>query len=499
MSGAQTDARLVMQDVAKSFGPVRALDSVALTARAGEVHALIGENGAGKSTLMKILSGAYRPDAGAMFLDGQPYEPRDPREARRSGVAMIYQELAIAPHLTVEANVMLGGERTVGGLIRHREHRRRVAEALELLGHAEISPDAVAGRLPLPARQLIEVARALVSDARVVVFDEPTAVLGEADVARLFTVIERLRSRGLAVLYISHFLEEVRQVAQSYTVLRDGRTAATGRMSDAAVGDLVAAMLGRPLGEMFPRTPHSPGPPILELTGLAGQHQPRGVNLVVHRGEILGVAGLVGAGRTETLRVLFGLDRQTQGMVVLRGAAGGWGDPPRRIAQGFGMLSEDRQGEGLAVRRSIEENLTLSAVSRHSRLGWIRLRSCWDATRRWTEALQIRSRDPGQPVEALSGGNQQKVALGRLLEQNAEIILLDEPTRGIDVGSKVEIYRLMGELAARGKTILMVSSYLPELLGVCDRIAVMRRGVVVEVRPADQWTEHALLQAATGG
>jgi ribose transport system ATP-binding protein len=499
MSDARPAPLLVMRDVAKSFGAARALDGVSLEAAAGEVHALVGENGAGKSTLMKVLSGAHRPDAGTMSLGGQPYAPRDPREARRRGVAMIYQELAIAPHLTVEANVMLGRERTTAGLVRRREHRRRAREALAMLSHAEIAPEAVAGRLPLAAQQLVEVARALVSDARVIVLDEPTAVLGESDAARLFAVIDRLRERGLAILYISHFLEEVRRVAQAYTVLRDGRTVATGRMADATTSGLVGAMLGRPLGEMFPKVPHEPGAPALTATGLAGERLPRRVDLEARRGEILGIAGLVGAGRTETLRVLFGLDAQRAGRVRVLDRDAGRAAPHRRIAQGLGLLSEDRKGEGLAIRRGVDDNLTLSSLRKYGRWGWLDLRARRAATEAWMRRLNIRARDAAVPVASLSGGNQQKVAIGRLLDQDAEVLLLDEPTRGVDVGSKVEIYRLMGELAARGKAVVMVSSYLPELLGVCDRIAAMRRGVLAEVRPASEWTEHALLEAAAVG
>lgn len=490
---------LTMRDVAKSFGPIRALAGVSIDLFAGEVHALVGENGAGKSTLMKVLSGAHHPDSGAMMLDGEPYLPSGPREARRLGVAMIYQELTIAPHLTVEANVMLGRERTAFGLLRKREHRGIVSEALALLGHPDIRPSTIAGRLSVGAQQLVEVARALVSEARVIVFDEPTSSLTERDAKRLFEVIDRLKRRGLAVVYISHFLEEVQRLADRYTVLRDGRSVVTGPMEGTELSAIIAAMVGRDLTEMFPRVPHRPDGPVLELSGIAGRPLPRRADLVLRRGEILGIAGLVGAGRTELLRAVFGLDPVKSGRVKIGGALNLGESPRDRIEQGLGLLSEDRKGEGLALGQSIEDNLTYSALDRYARLGWLDRRRRRSAAMGWMERLRVRAGGPGQAVGALSGGNQQKVALGRLLHQEADVLLLDEPTRGIDVGSKAEIYRMIGELAAQGKAILMVSSYLPELLGVCDRIAVMSRGILSEPRPVADWTEHEIMRVATGG
>jgi ribose transport system ATP-binding protein len=489
---------LAMRGVSKVFGANRALDGVSLALGAGEVHALIGENGAGKSTLMKILSGALRPDSGSMTLAGVPYAPSGPRGARDLGVAMIYQELTLAPHLTVEANVMLGRERTTIGLVRRREHRRLVAQALGLLEHPDIRPEAVAGTLSVGAQQLVEVARALVSDARVIVFDEPTSSLTERDAERLFEVIDRLRARGLAIVYISHFLEEVRRVAQRYTILRDGRAAASGSMAETPPATIIAQMVGRELIEMFPRVPHEPGEVVLDLGELAGRDLPRRADLQLQRGEVLGIAGLVGAGRTELLRAVFGLAPVRSGRVRVKGLEATCATPARRIAQGLGLLSEDRKGEGLALGRSIEDNLTYSALGRYARLGWLDLRRRRAQATRWMGALRVRAAEPAQAVGALSGGNQQKVALARLLHQEADVLLLDEPTRGIDVGSKAEIYRLIGELAAQGKAVVMVSSYLPELMGVCDRLAVMIRGVLSPARPVADWTEHSVMEMATG-
>ena len=490
---------LDMRGVVKAFGPNRALDGVSLGLRAGEVHALVGENGAGKSTLMKVLSGAHRPDSGSMALAGQPYAPRGPREARALGVAMIYQELTIAPHLSVEANVMLGRERTRLGIVRRGEHRHLVREALGLLEHPDIRPDAIAGTLSVGARQLVEVARALVSDARVIVFDEPTSSLTDRDSERLFEVIGRLRDRGLAIVYISHFLEEVRRVADRYTVLRDGRTVASGLMAGTELTTIIAQMVGRELADLFPRVEHDPGDPVLELHDLAGRVLPKNAGLVLRRGEVLGIAGLVGAGRTELLRAVFGLDAVRSGRVVVKGLERSRATPRRRIAEGIGLLSEDRKGEGLALGRSIADNLTYSGLRSYSRLGWLDLRRRRAEAIRWMKALRVRAAGPEQRIGDLSGGNQQKVALARLLHQRADVLLLDEPTRGIDVGSKAEVYRLIGELAADGKAVLMVSSYLPELFGVCDRLAVMSRGVLSPARPIGEWTEHGVMEVATGG
>jgi ribose transport system ATP-binding protein len=491
---------LTMTDVAKSFGMSRALDGVSLVLNAGEVHALIGENGAGKSTLMKVLSGAYRPDSGEMSLDGLRYAPRGPREALNRGVAMIYQELAIAPHLSVEANVMLGLERTRRGLVDRREHRRIVSEAMATLEHPEIRPERIAGRLSVGDQQIVEVARALVSNARVMVFDEPTSSLTERDSARLFAVIDRLRAKGLAIVYISHFLEEVKRVADRYTVLRDGRSVASGPMAETDLTAIIRAMVGREITELYPRIERAPGEVVLDLAGVSGRTLPRRADLKVRRGEVFGIAGLVGAGRTELLKAIFGLEPVREGRVLVKGVGvRKHGGPRERIGLGLGLLSEDRKAEGLALGRSIEDNMTYSASGRHSRWGWLNLKSRRSEVARWMEAIRVKARSPGQAVEKLSGGNQQKVAMGRLLYQEADILLLDEPTKGIDVGSKAEIYRLIGSLASRGMAVVIVSSYLPELMGICDRLAVMARGVLSPARAVSEWTEHAVMSVATGG
>ncbi len=486
---------LRMREICKRFGATRALDGVSFELHAGEVMALIGENGAGKSTLMKILSGALDPDTGTMQIAGRPYAPGNPHEARNTGVAMIYQELNLAPDLSVEDNIMLGQEAGRFGLLRRSEQRPRVRKALQLLGHSELSPETPVHRLSVGAQQLVEIARALVMDVCLIVFDEPTSSLARHDVERLFEVIRKLRQSGIGVIYISHFLEEVREICDRLTVLRDGRSVGSSRLEDVCESDIVAMMVGRNVEELFPTVPHTLGDVLLVLNGLSGEKLPRDVTLDVRRGEILGIAGLVGAGRTELLRCIFGLDSVVTGRVQVGGFVARC-SPSAAIATGMGFVSEDRKGEGLAQIRSIADNVSYSRLRPYSRFGILNLRRRDESVRVWMDRLQIKSRSPRQPAMELSGGNQQKVALARVLHQDADLLLLDEPTRGIDVGTKAEIYRLMGQAAAQGKAVIFVSSYFTELLSVCDRVAVMARGRLREIRPADEWNEQTILHRA---
>ncbi len=494
--------RLRVAEVHKSFGETVALADVGLTVARGEVHAVVGENGAGKSTLMKVISGAIPPAAGRMWLDGASYRPRSPAEGRRAGVAMIYQELSLAPHLSVAENIMLGVEPAAGPFLRRGELQRRATAALREVGHAEIPAERRVADLSAAQRQIVEIARSQALGARLLVLDEPTSSLGAADVQRLFSLIRRLAAAGCSILYISHALEEVLEISDRITVMRDGRVVETLLTAAATPAKLARLMVGRELDEIYPRSPRACGEPLLELRDLAGAGLPRSATLTVCRGEVVGIAGLLGAGRTELLRAIFGL-APVRGGKIRVAARGGTADPPRRWAQGVGMLSEDRAGEGLALRLDVEQNVMLPGLRRLGALGLLapgRLRR--RAAARAAE-LSIRCAGVNQPVAALSGGNQQKVALARLLDADADLLLLDEPTRGVDVGAKAQIYRLIDALAtgtggARPRAVLMVSSYLPELLGVCDRIAVMRRGRLGEARHVAEWTEHTLMLAATG-
>ena len=490
---------LAMRGLTKRFGATCALDGVDLTLGPGEVHALLGENGAGKSTLVKILSGALRPDRGEMRLDGRPYRPSDPLAGRRRGISMIYQELTLAPHLTVEENVMLGREERTAGVLRRSAGRRKIRETLSFLRHPEIDLDTPVRRLSVGARQIVEISRAIMDRARILVMDEPTSSLTREDTERLFQVIRRLRGEGVSIIYISHFLEEVQEVADSYTVLRDGRVAGTGPMAGTTQEALIQLMVGRPVTEFFPRLERRPGNPALTLDGLKGVGMSEPVSLDVRSGEILGLAGLIGAGRTETLRTIFGLDDPESGSLAVAGRPAGHPRPWARIGLGLGLLSEDRQGEGLALNRSLTDNITLSRLRPYRRRGFLSVRGRAKAAAGWMDALRIKARDASQPASGLSGGNQQKVALARLLHQEASVLLLDEPTRGIDVLSKAQIYEWMGRLAAEGKALLFVSSYFPELLRVCDRVAAFHRGRIVETRSAGDWTEEALMAASMTG
>lgn len=462
--------RLVARGVRKAFGPTLAVDGVDFSVAAGEVRALVGENGAGKSTLVNVLSGVFLADAGSILLDGEPYEPASPKDARDRGVVMVHQELALAPHLTVADNLFLGIEPTRRGLLQRAAMRERAARALAELERDDISPDARIDSLSIAARQIVEIARALILDARVLILDEPTSSLSQPDVEKLFRLIARLKQRGLAIVYISHFLEEVWEVAETFTVLRDGRSVDEGRIANATVPGIVRSMVGRDIEDLFPRSRRTQGELLVELKAVSGVSLPLSASLTLHRGEVLGIAGLMGAGRTEMVRAVFGLDAVKDGDIRV-GVYEGPASPRRRLAQGMGLLSEDRQGEGLATSRSIAENLTLSRLP-----GWIQPARIDQSAQQWIDKLSIACRGPRQKVSDLSGGNQQKVALGRLLYHELDVLLLDEPTRGVDVGSKAQIYQLVDELAMNGKAVLLISSYLPELLGMADRVAVMSRG-----------------------
>jgi ribose transport system ATP-binding protein len=484
--------RLRMEGIRKSFGATVALAGVDLEVSSGEVLALVGENGAGKSTLMKVLSGAHHPDAGTMWLGGKPYHPRNPLDARRSGVAMIYQELSLAPHLSVMENILLGMEPSSFSVVKWGKVRELASEALSAIGRSDIPLDIPVARLSIAEQQLVEIARAVAVGCDVLVLDEPTSSLTQRDIELLFGLVRRLKEQNHAIVYISHFLEEVKTISDRFTVLRDGQSVGGGVTADASVGQIIALMVGRTVEDLYPRSRRVPGEIILDVEQLAARDKPNYASVQVRRGEVVGIAGLVGAGRTELLQALFGLREVRSGKVRVA-AFSGAASPAERWKEGVGMVSEDRKTEGLAIELSIADNLTLSNLPL-----LVNPAAQNASSAKWIKELAIRSQGPIDLVSSLSGGNQQKVAIARLLHHGVDLLLLDEPTRGIDVGSKAQIYHLIDELACEGKAVLLVSSYLPELMGICDRIAVMCKGRLGEAKPVSEVSEHQIMVEATG-
>ena len=495
------DVLLHMSGIHKRFDAVVALQNVNLSVRAATVHALIGENGAGKSTLMKILSGSLKPDSGSMVIDGLPYSPDGPKQARQLGVSMIYQELTLAPHLTVEENITLGVEKQKFGVVKHQWHK--TADVLAMLGHANINLKEKVKNLGIGQQQLVETARSLLLQSRIIIMDEPTSSLTRDDTQNLFVAINRLKKQGITIIYISHFLEEIQEIADDYTVLRDGNSIASGSIHESSISQIVTHMVGRSLDQMFPRTAHQIGDVVFSARSI---HNPPRVNKVsfeLRSGEILGIAGLIGAGRTEVLRTIFGLDAAKSGEITIQSVKanlGGRHAPENALKSGISMLSENRKDEGLAPSLPIRNNISFSSLDKFSdAIGRLKIKNETKSVKKFADRVSIKYKNLLDPVASLSGGNQQKVAMARVLLDGSNILLLDEPTRGIDVLSKVEVYKLIGELAAQNFSIVMVSSYLPELFGICDSLAVMYRGQLSPVRPVSEWTEELVMSWATTG
>lgn len=488
-------------DVTKTFGTVCALNRVTFESSSGEVVALLGENGSGKSTLAKIIAGVLQPDSGSVEIDGRIFRPSGPHEASSVGVALIHQELALAPHLTVAENISLGLESTWHGLL-DRKRQRAVAEhVLTQLDATHIPVDHKAGTLPISSQQLVEIARGLASGARLIIFDEPTASLSTKDATRLIQIIRELRMEGIGVIYISHNLAEALSVADRVVVVRDGYAVADMPAAEATTEQLVMLMVNREVTEFYPRNPRTQGEPILSLDDLAGIRKPVSANLVLFRGEILGIYGLVGSGRTELLRCIFGLDPVNSGRIRIGVHVGAF-SPAHAWAIGMGFLSEDRKNEGLALDLSVACNMTLNSMRTFATYGWLNREKLGAAAQRFIKSLRIRCSGPEAPVATLSGGNQQKVALARLLQKDVDVLLLDEPTKGIDIAAKTEIYDILDRLVApadgrKAKAVVFVSSYLPELFGVCDRIAVMNRGYLGSARLVSNTAAEVVFAEAT--
>ena len=489
---------LSLKNIHKSFGPTVALDGVDLELREGEVHAVIGENGAGKSTLMNIIAGSLQPDKGTMELDGRAYAPANPLDARIHGLSLIHQELSLCPHLSVAENVMMGIESSRFGVLDREKLHARTTEVLQTFHHADIRPDRRVGDLSVAARQIVEISRAIAARARIILMDEPTSSLQREDVAHLFALIRKLSAEKISVVYISHFLEEVRQIADRFTVLRDGRSVSTGDIASVTDDELIAKMVGRAQQNLFPSRSSQPGETILEVRELASPPLLKNAGFTLRRGEILGIAGLMGSGRTPLLRAIFGLDPVASGSITINNIYARRATPTIRLIEGLGYLSEDRKGEGLTLNQSLADNVTVTRFGSCSRFGWLNLSAQRKQTQQLVNALKIKTHRMDQSAGSLSGGNQQKVILARLLHQDADVLLLDEPTRGIDIGSKAQVYETIAACAAQNKAVLMVSSYLPELFGMCDRLGVMSRGRLSAIRPIDEWTPESVLQTAIG-
>jgi ribose transport system ATP-binding protein len=495
--GAVAHPVLKMRGICKQYPGVRALSDADLEVRAGEVHVLLGENGAGKSTLMKILSGAVSADAGDVLLDGHTVDPGSPLRARKLGISTIYQELSLVPHLTAAENIYLGKAPTRWpGIVDWVRMRHDAARILDGLG-VSIDPDTPVRSLRLAQQQMVEVARALADDARILIMDEPTSALSEREVGQLFSTITRLTSARVAVIYISHRMDEVFRIGERVTVLRDGCHVATRDIADVTVSELVRLMANRDVGDHYPRRTHARGEELLRVEGLGGGAL-RDVSFVLHRGEILGIAGLVGAGRTRLARAIVGADPVERGRISIKGQAVRITTPADAARARIGFLPEDRKQQGLVLGLPLERNVSMSHLSALSRFGVVgrarERREAEDAI----ASLRIRTPGPEQKVLHLSGGNQQKVVLAKWLAARAEILIFDEPTRGIDVAARHDIYLLMNQLVQNGAGVIMISSDLPEVLGMSDRILVMRAGAVqVDLAAADA-TDTRVLQAALG-
>jgi len=512
---------LRLSGIVKTFPGVRALDGVELEVRAGEVHCLLGQNGAGKSTLIKVLAGVHRPDAGSMLWQGEEVSFASPQAATKAGIATIYQELDLVDDLTVAENVFLGHEQSTGGFVRRTQMRREAQAVLDRLGHGDLRVKRVVGRLPTAAKQVVSMARALSHEARLIIMDEPSAVLAHDEVANLFRVVRELTSRGIAVVYISHRLEEIREIGDRVTVLKDGRTSAVNLPArTTSTKDLVNRMTGRTIEYVFPeRTKRvsSDVAPLLEVTGLSLHGEFADVSLTVRPGEIVGIAGLGGSGRSELLETIYGARASDAGQVRLNGST----LPPGRIStavrSGLGLAPEERKSQALLLDDRIYRNITLATFSRYASGGLTRASDEQAAARRMADALALNPSGVMAPVKTLSGGNQQKVVLGRWLldpsqpadgvvsrnrrraSSGTRLLLLDEPTRGVDVGARADLYRVIRKLADDGLGVLMVSSEVPEVLGLSDRVLVMREGRLLREAAAQDLDEATVLDLVMAG
>ncbi|MFH9466229.1 sugar ABC transporter ATP-binding protein [Streptomyces clavifer] len=497
---------LTMSGITKSFPGVRALDGVDLEVQAGEVHCLLGQNGAGKSTLIKVLAGAHQPDDGAITWRGEPVRLSTPITAMRLGIATIYQELDLVEGLSVAENVFLGHEPTSAGfVVRTREARDAAAALLKRLGHPEIDPARAVGDLSAAHQQIVSMARALSHDVRLIVMDEPSAALDPDEVDNLFRIVDGLTADGVAVVYISHRLEEIRRIGDRVTVLKDGRAVAVGLPATSTpTRDIVAMMTGRNVEYVFPQRPapsaaRTAAEPVLTVEGLYRKGEFEPVDLELRPGEIVGLAGLVGSGRSEILETVYGARKPTAGRVTVAGRPLKPGSVRAAVAAGIGLAPEERKAQALLLTESVTRNVSVSSLSRFARAGWIDRGAERTAARTATRELSLRPDNPDAAVRTLSGGNQQKAVLARWLLRGCKVLLLDEPTRGVDVGARAELYAVIRRLADEGLAVLLVSSEVPEVLGLADRVLVLREGRVVHTARAQELDEHRVLDLVMEG
>lgn len=494
----ESQYRLEMKGITKHFGGVKALTDVSLQVEPGEIHALIGENGAGKSTLMKILSGAYQKDKGEIYIDGKQVKITNPKEAKDLGIAIIYQEFMLAPDLTVAENIFIdklsGGKATINW----KKLRADAREQLEKLGFGDINPAAKCGSLSVAYQQVVEICKCLTRNARVLVFDEPTAVLTFSEIRNLFEVINKLKSEGVSIIYISHRLEEIFELSQHITILKDGTYVDTVDTDKFDKQRLVNLMVGREMTEMYPKRNAKIGDVVLKVEDLHAGRMVQGVSFEVRAGEILGFNGLVGAGRTETMRAIFGIDKRTSGKVYYFGKEVNWKNPGQAIREHFGLLPEDRKKQGLLLNQSIRVNTTLACLNKVVKKGVFNHRAEKNYVKEILKSIQTKYGSTEDKASSLSGGNQQKVALAKWIAADCRCIVFDEPTRGVDVGAKTEIYKVMNTLAENGVAVIMISSEMPEIIGMCDRVMIMRNGKISGEVAREELTETSLIKYAMG-
>ncbi len=488
-----------LHHITKSFGPVQVLKDVSLEMFRGEVLCLAGENGAGKSTLIKILTGAVARDGGEYLIDGQDVGSPSPAQARALGVGVVYQELSLLPDVSVEENLLMGHLPSARGIVKKRDLRAQAIKMLERVGLARVDPGMLVSDLPVATRQMVEIAKVLGANARIVIFDEPTTALSEEDAQHLLQLIHRLKmEEGVAVLYVTHRLEEMFEIGDRITVLRDGQFITTAPTSEFTHDTLIRSMVGRQIEALYPKREQKQfGKTVLSVQGLRLKGSPYSINLEVRAGEIVGLGGLVGAGRTETVRAIFGADPIDAGKVIVDGKPLAPGSPAQAVKLGLGLLTEDRKELGILADLSLRENVTIAKMSAVSRFGVISHKQELSLFNELVPRLRLKYHTSEQPISSLSGGNQQKVLLSRWLATNAKVLLLDEPTKGVDVGAKADIYTIIGDLAAKGLGIVVVSSYLPELLGICDRVVILHDFGVTGELPIEQATEEEVLRLAS--